>query len=78
MRPHHSRASCSGSSPLTSIFLSPLQKYYLIVNLCKVTTVPDLVATIASRSKITEESVIRDCKSCLAATVTGTRLLMQQ
>ncbi|OTA07389.1 hypothetical protein A9Z42_0082730 [Trichoderma parareesei] len=36
------------------------KKYYLIVNLCKVTTVPDLVATIASRSKITEESVIRD------------------
>ncbi|PTB71375.1 zf-MIZ-domain-containing protein [Trichoderma longibrachiatum ATCC 18648] len=41
-------------------FVLPLQKYYLIVNLCKVTTVPDLVATIASRSKITEESVIRD------------------
>ncbi|KAH6603435.1 hypothetical protein Trco_008210 [Trichoderma cornu-damae] len=34
------------------------KKFYLIVNLCKATTVSELVATISSRRKISEESVI--------------------
>ncbi|KAL7932030.1 PINIT domain-containing protein [Trichoderma chlorosporum] len=36
------------------------RKFYLIVNLCKTTSVPELVATISSRRKISEESVISE------------------
>ncbi|KAL7789829.1 PINIT domain-containing protein [Trichoderma ceciliae] len=36
------------------------KKFYLIINLCKSTSVTDLVATISSRRKISEESVISE------------------
>ncbi|KAL7945736.1 PINIT domain-containing protein [Trichoderma barbatum] len=36
------------------------RKYYLIINLCKTTSVPELVATISNRRKISEESVISE------------------
>lgn len=36
------------------------RKYYLIVNICKTTSVPELVTTISNRRKISEESVISE------------------
>ncbi|KAL7894187.1 PINIT domain-containing protein [Trichoderma sp. SZMC 28014] len=36
------------------------KKFYLIVNLCKTTSVDELVATISSRRKISEQSVISE------------------
>ncbi|KAK4059635.1 transcriptional regulator family: Zinc finger, MIZ-type [Trichoderma harzianum] len=36
------------------------RKFYLIVNLCKTTSVPELVTTISNRRKISEESVISE------------------
>ncbi|EHK17724.1 uncharacterized protein TRIVIDRAFT_183126 [Trichoderma virens Gv29-8] len=44
---------------LLTVFFSG-QKYYLIVNICKTTSVPELVTTISNRRKISEESVISE------------------
>lgn len=50
---------------LTNLFFFfPWQKFHLIINLCKITSVPELVTTISSRRKISEESVISERKSC--------------
>ena len=42
------------------------QAFYLVANLCKVTSVPELVSIISKRRRIPKESVISDCGSCPA------------
>lgn len=42
--------------------MSKPQKYYLIANVCKVTTVKELVSIISTRRRIPKESVIAECK----------------